>query len=201
MQLFAGVLTCFISFISARRVQHIESEYAHPDTTEDSKVDLLKMFLFAPNSPLGGRTLKNNFARTPSTRMDAAVDEIMEKLKDLTLLEAAELVTAIEDTFGVDASASSGGGMMMAMPAGGGGGAAAAEEVVEKTTFDLVLDSFEDKKIPMVKVVKDLLGLGIKEAKELVDKAPVTLLEGAPKAECEKGLEKIEAAGGKASMK
>merc|ERR1719261_2203150 len=90
---------------------------------------------------------------------------ILEDLKSMTLLEASELVSAIEETFGVDASAGGGVPMMMAAPAGGG----AAEEVEEKTAFTVMLESFPaDKKIAGLKVARTATGLGLKEAKELV---------------------------------
>ena len=118
--------------------------------------------------------------------MSAAVDEVMEKLKAMTLLEASELVKAIEETFDVDASAGGGGGMMMAMPGGAAGGADAAAPAEEKTEFDLVLESFPaDKKIAVLKVVRGITGLGLKEAKEMVEAAPKVLKEGASKADCE----------------
>merc|ERR1719331_330596 len=109
----------------------------------------------------------------------AVVDEVMDKLKSMTLLEASELVKAIEETFDVDASAGGGGMMMMAgAPAAGGGEAAAAAE--EKTEFDIVLESFPaDKKIAVLKIVRGITGLGLKEAKELVESAPKSIKEGA----------------------
>merc|ERR1719335_1950784 len=140
-------------------------------------------------------------ARASSPVMSAAVDEVMEKLKSMTLLEASELVKAIEETFDVDASV--GGGMMMAAPMAGGavgGGEAAAAE--EKTEFDLVLDSFPaDKKIAVLKVVRELTGLGLKDAKEMVEKAPCTVKEGASKAECDEAKAKLEEAGAKVDLK
>jgi large subunit ribosomal protein L7/L12 len=105
----------------------------------------------------------------------SAVDEVMDKLKTMTLLEASELVKAIEETFDVDASASSGGGMMMMAPGAAAGGEAAAA-VEEQTEFDLVLESFPaDKKIAVLKVVRTITGLGLKEAKEMVEAAPKVL--------------------------
>jgi large subunit ribosomal protein L7/L12 len=99
--------------------------------------------------------------------MSEKIDQIVEDLKTLTLLEASELVTKIEETFGVDASAAVGGGVVMAAAP------AAAEEVEEKTEFDLMLDEVpKDKKIAILKVVRGLTGLGLKEAKELVESAP-----------------------------
>ena len=101
----------------------------------------------------------------------SAVDDVMQKLKCMTLLEASELVKAIEDTFDVDASAASSGGMMMMAP-----GATAGEEtaeVEEQTEFDLVLESFPaEKKIAVLKVVRSITGLGLKEVKALVEAAP-----------------------------
>merc|ERR1719181_622016 len=98
--------------------------------------------------------------------MSAVVDEVMDKLKSMTLLEASELVKQIEETFDVDASA--GGGVMMAPMAGGAvAGGDAGEAAAEKTEFDLVLESFPaDKKIAVLKVVRELTGMGLKDAKE-----------------------------------
>jgi len=95
------------------------------------------------------------------------------------------------------------GGMMMAMPAGGAaGGEAGAAAAEEKTEFDLVLDSFPaDKKIAVLKVVRELTGLGLKEAKEKVESAPCPIKEGAPKAECEEAVKKLEELGAKAVLK
>lgn len=101
----------------------------------------------------------------------AAVEEIIDKLKGLTLLEAADLVKQIEETFGVSAAAPSGGMMMMAP-----GAAAPSEEVEEQTEFSAVLDDVPaDKKIAILKVVRVITGLGLKEAKDLVEAAPKAL--------------------------
>jgi len=101
--------------------------------------------------------------------MSVATDEILEKLKTLSLLEAAELVKQIEEAFGVSAAAPVGGFAMMAAP----GAAAPAEEVEEQTEFDVMLDEVPaDKKIAVLKVVRALTGLGLKEAKDLVEAAP-----------------------------
>ena len=127
------------------------------------------------------------------------IAEIMEKLETLTLLEAAELVEKIEETFGVDASA--GGGMVM-MPGGAGGGDAGAEAVEEKTEFDLLLAEVPaDKKIAILKIVRNVTGLGLKEAKEVVDNVPKILKEGASKEEAEAMQKEIQEAGGKVSIK
>ncbi len=128
--------------------------------------------------------------------MSAVTDEILEKLKSLTLLEAAELVSQIEETFGVSAAAPVG-GMVMAAP-----GAAAAEEVEEKTEFDVVLEEVPaDKKIAVLKAVRGITGLGLKEAKEMVESAPKAIKEGTSKEDAEEVKAKLEEAGAKASVK
>jgi len=130
--------------------------------------------------------------------MSAKIDSIIEELKTLSLLEASELVKAIEETFGVSAAAPVGGVVVAAA----GGGAAAAEEVEEKTAFDLVLDEVPaDKKIAILKIVREITGLGLKDAKDLVESAPKTVKEGLPKADAEAAKKQIEEAGGKASVK
>jgi large subunit ribosomal protein L7/L12 len=127
--------------------------------------------------------------------MSEKIDQIVEELKTLTLLEASELVKKIEDTFGVDASAAVGGGMVMAAAP------VAVEEVEEKTEFNVMLDEVPaDKKIAVLKVVRGLTGLGLKEAKELVESAPKQIQEGLPKDAAEDAKKQIEAAGGKASL-
>ncbi len=130
--------------------------------------------------------------------MSAATDEILEKLKTLSLLEAAELVKQIEEAFGVTAAAPAGGMMMMA-PAGG---AAAAEEVEEQTEFDVILTEVPaDKKIAVLKIVRELTGLGLKEAKDVVESTPKAIREGVPKEAAEEAKKKLEEAGGKATVK
>jgi large subunit ribosomal protein L7/L12 len=127
--------------------------------------------------------------------MSDKINQIVEELKTLTLLEASELVTAIEETFGVDASASVGGGVVMAVAA------APAEEVEEKTEFNVMLDEVPaDKKIAVLKVVRTLTGLGLKEAKELVESAPKMVQEALGKDAAEDAKTQIEAAGGKVSL-
>jgi large subunit ribosomal protein L7/L12 len=135
--------------------------------------------------------------------MSAKTDEILEQLKSLSLLEASELVTQIEEAFGVDASASAGGGMMMMAPGMmGGAGAAAAEPEEEKTEFDVVLEDVPaDKKIAILKVVRGLTGLGLKEAKELVESAPKAIKEAVTKDDAEDAKKQIEEAGGKVAIK
>ena len=135
--------------------------------------------------------------------MSAKTDEILESLKSLSLLEASELVTQIEEAFGVDASASAGGGMMMMAPGmAAGGAAAAAEPEEEKTEFDVVLEEFpSDKKIAVLKVVRALTGLGLKEAKEMVEGAPKAIKEGVAKDAAEDAKKQLEEAGAKVSVK
>jgi large subunit ribosomal protein L7/L12 len=126
--------------------------------------------------------------------MSEKIDQIVEELKTLTLLEASELVTKIEETFGVDASASAGGTMVMAATG-------TVEEVEEKTEFNLMLDEVPaDKKIAVLKVVRSLTGLGLKEAKELVESAPKQVQESMTKDAAEDAKKQIEDAGGKASL-
>ncbi len=130
--------------------------------------------------------------------MSAATDQILEQLKSLTLLEASELVKQIEEAFGVSAAAPVG-GFMMAAP---GAGAAAAEEVEEKTEFDVILDEYPaDKKITILKVVRELTGLGLKEAKDLVEAVPKPVKEATNKEDAENIKKKLEEAGAKISIK
>ncbi|RUT06682.1 50S ribosomal protein L7/L12 [Dulcicalothrix desertica PCC 7102] len=130
--------------------------------------------------------------------MSATTDDILEKLKGLTLLEASELVKQIEEAFGVSAAAPVGGMMMMAP----GAGAAAAEPVEEQTEFDAILDSVPaDKKIAVLKIVRELTGLGLKEAKDLVEAAPKALFEGVAKDKAEDAKKRVEEAGGKVTVK
>jgi large subunit ribosomal protein L7/L12 len=127
--------------------------------------------------------------------MSEKINQIVEELKTLTLLEASELVTAIEETFGVDASAATGGTMVMAA-------AGPAEEVEEKTEFDVSLDEVPAaKKIAILKVVRSITGLGLKEAKELVESAPKVIQVAIAKNAAEDAKKLIEAAGGKVSFK
>ena len=117
---------------------------------------------------------------------------MIEEVKALSVLELNELVKALEEEFGVSAAA------VAAAPAAGAGAAAAAEE---KTEFDVILASFGEKKMDVIKAVKDICGLGLKEAKELVESAPKALKEGAPKAEAEDLKAKLEAVGATIELK
>ena len=129
--------------------------------------------------------------------MSAATDQILEQLKSLTLLEAADLVKQIEEAFGVSAAAPVG-GMMMAMP----GAAAPVEEVEEQTEFDVILEEVPaDKKITILKEVRSITGLGLKEAKDLVEAAPKAVKEAIAKQAAEDMKKQLEAVGAKVSIK
>jgi len=131
--------------------------------------------------------------------MSTNTNEILEQLKKITLLEAAELVSQIEETFGVDASAPAGGGMMMAMP--GGGDAAGGEAAAEKTEFNVVLEDVPAaKRIAIIKVVRTLTGLGLKEAKDMIESTPKTIQENVAKDAAEASKTQLEEAGAKASV-
>ena len=118
-------------------------------------------------------------------------EEMIEEIKKMTVVELADLVKAIEEEFGVSAVAA-------AAPAAGGAAGAAAEE---KTSFNVVLASADDQKIKVIKVVRDARGLGLIEAKELVDGAPKVVKEGASKAEAEDIKAKLEAEGAEVNLK
>jgi len=131
--------------------------------------------------------------------MSAATDQILEQLKSLTLLEAADLVKQIETAFGVSAAAPAGGMMMMAAP---GAAAAPAEEVEEQTEFNVILEEFPaDKKIAILKVVRSLTGLGLKEAKDLVESTPKPVKEAVAKDAAEDAKKQLEEAGAKVTVK
>ena len=119
-------------------------------------------------------------------------EEIMEALKEMSLLEASELVKDIEETFGVSAAAP------VAMAAAPAGEAAAAEE---QTEFDVVLEGFGDNKIAVIKVVREITSLGLKEAKELVESAPKAIQEGVNKDKAEEVKAKLEEAGAAVTIK
>ncbi len=121
------------------------------------------------------------------------ITKFIEDIKALTVLELNELVKAIEEEFGVSAAAP----VMMAGPAAGA--AAPAEE--EKTEFDVILADFGANKMAVIKLVKEITGLGLKEAKDLVDNAPKPIKEAAPKAEAEEIKAKLEEAGAKVELK
>ena len=126
--------------------------------------------------------------------MAADLDKLIDEISNMTVLELSELVKALEDKFGVSASAAP----AIAMPGMMAAGPAAAEEAPaeeEKTEFDVQLKDFGSKKIPVIKEVRAITGLGLKEAKEKVESAPVVIQEGIAKEEAEKTKEQLEALG------
>jgi large subunit ribosomal protein L7/L12 len=128
----------------------------------------------------------------------ANVEQIAEELNKLTLLEAAELSKLLQEKWGVSAAAPM---AVAAMPGAGGGAAAGAAAAEEKTEFDVVLGAAGDKKIQVIKVVRELTGLGLKEAKDLVDGAPKPVKEKVTKAEAEDMKKKLEEQGATVSIK
>ena len=125
----------------------------------------------------------------------ATTEEWIDELKSISVLELSERIKALEETFGVSATA-----VAAAAPAAGGGDGGAAEEE-EQTAFDVILNAAGDKKIQVIKVVRAATGLGLKEAKALVDEAPKPVKEGIDKAEAEKLKADIEEAGGEVELK
>jgi len=127
-----------------------------------------------------------------------SVDDILDGIKELSIIEAAELSKKIEEEFGIQAAAP----MAVAGVAGpGGAGAAAEEEAEEQTEFDVILGAAGDKKIQVIKEVRALTSLGLKEAKDLVDSAPKPVLERVPKEQADAAKEKLEAAGATVEVK
>ena len=125
--------------------------------------------------------------------MSTTTNEILEKLKSITLLEAAELVSQIEETFGVDASAPVAGGFV-GMPAQGGGVEESASE--EKTTFDVILEDIpSDKRVPVLKTIRNLTSLDLKEAKESITSLPTAILKGVSKEDAEAAKQQLEETG------
>ena len=130
--------------------------------------------------------------------MSTTTNEIIEKLKSITLLEAAELVSQIEETFGVDASASVGTGFLPA----GGEGASGQEAAEEKTSFDIILEDVpSDKRVAVLKVIRNLTSLGLKEAKEFTTSLPKALKEGVSKEEADTAKQQLEEAGATVKIK
>jgi large subunit ribosomal protein L7/L12 len=127
-----------------------------------------------------------------------SVDEILDAIKELSIIEAADLSKKIEEEFGIQAAAPMAVGVA---PAGGGGGGGAAEEAEEQTEFDVLLQAAGDKKIQVIKEVRALTNLGLKEAKDLVDNAPKPVLEHVPKEQAEAAREKLESAGATVQVK
>ena len=128
--------------------------------------------------------------------MATSTQEWIDELKSISVLELSERIKALEEAFGVSAAA-----VGRAAPAGGGGGGDAAEAAEEQTAFDVVLTGAGDKKIQVIKVVRAATGLGLKEAKALVDEAPKPVKEGVDKDEAEKLKADIEEAGGSVEIK
>ena len=127
----------------------------------------------------------------------AQTEKLMEQIKEMTVLELNELVKALEDEFGVSAAAAA-----PVMMAGAAAGAAAGGEAAEeKTEFDVVLNSVGDKKINVIKVVREVTSLGLKEAKDLVESAPAKVKEGVNKEEAEEIKKKFEEAGAQMEIK
>jgi large subunit ribosomal protein L7/L12 len=126
--------------------------------------------------------------------MTAVQTEILDKIASMSVLELSELIKAMEDKFGVSAAAA----VSVAVPAAGAAPAAAAEE---QTEFNVILTSFGENKVNVIKAVREITGLGLKEAKDLVDGAPKPVKEGIPKADAEAARKKLEDAGGKVEVK
>ena len=127
----------------------------------------------------------------------ADLSKIVDDLSSLTVLEAAELSKLLEEKWGVSAAAP----VAMAMPAGGGGAAAPAEAVEEQTEFTVVLEAAGDNKIGVIKVVREITALGLKEAKDLVEAAPKAVKEGVSKDDAAKLKAQLEKAGAKVELK
>ncbi|MCX7420315.1 MAG: 50S ribosomal protein L7/L12 [Planctomycetia bacterium] len=130
-----------------------------------------------------------------AVEIDPAVKELGDKMVGLTVLQAKSLADYLESEYGIKPAA--GGAVMMAGPAG----AASAEPVAAKTEFDVILTGFGENKIGVIKVVRTITALGLKEAKDLVEGAPKPLKQGVSKEEAEKIAKEIEGAGGKAEIK
>ncbi len=126
-----------------------------------------------------------------------STDELLEAFKEMTLIELSEFVKQFEETFGVTAAAP----VAVAAAAGAGGGAAEAPAEEEKDEFDVVLEAAGEKKIQVIKEVRALTSLGLKEAKDLVDAAPKPVLEKVDKAAAEKAKEQLESAGATVTLK
>jgi large subunit ribosomal protein L7/L12 len=125
------------------------------------------------------------------------IQKIVEEVSGLTLLEARDLVKALEEKLGIKATAP----MAVAMPVAGAAAGAEAAPAEEKTEFDVILTSFGDKKIQVIKVVRELTGLGLKEAKDLVEGVPKPVKEGVSKEEAATMKKKLEEAGGTVEVK
>ncbi|MGI9292605.1 MAG: 50S ribosomal protein L7/L12 [Pseudomonadales bacterium] len=127
--------------------------------------------------------------------MALSKDDVLEAISEMSVMEIVELISAMEEKFGVSAAAA----VAVAGPAGGGDGG--GEAAAEKEDFDIVLASIGEKKVNVIKAVRAITGLGLKEAKELVDGAPSTIKEAAPKAEAEEAKKQLEEAGATVELK
>lgn len=127
---------------------------------------------------------------------DITKEDVIEFISNMTVLELSELIKEMEDKFGVSAAAP-----VAMMAPGAGGGEAAGEAAEEKTEFDVVLTGFGDKKIQVIKEVRAITGLGLKDAKELVEKVPAPIKEGVVKEEADKIKEQLEGAGATVEIK
>jgi len=136
-------------------------------------------------------------AEAPVKEFDAAIRSLGDKIVDLNLKQAQQLADYLKSAYGIEPAG--GGAVLMAAP--GAAGAPAAEEKEEKTSFDVVLKASGDKKIEVIKLVRAATGLGLKEAKELVDGAPKTVKEGLAKAEAEKLFKELQQAGAVVELK
>lgn len=132
----------------------------------------------------------------PEVKLSKKMEDVIKNVESMSVLELADLVHALEDKFGVSAQAPI---AVQGVAAAGAAGAAAQEE--EKTSFDVVLTSAGDKKIQVIKEIRQVTTLGLKEAKDLVESAPKTVKEAVPKEEAEKIKKQLEAAGGKVELK
>jgi large subunit ribosomal protein L7/L12 len=137
-------------------------------------------------------------AAAPTANFDAATKELGDKIVSLTLLQAKSLADYLEQVHGIKPA---GGAVVMAGGGGGGGGAAPAEKPAEQTEFEVVLTGFGENKIPVIKVVRAATGLGLKEAKDLVEAVPKPIKGGLSKDDAAKLKAEIESAGGTAQVK
>ena len=128
--------------------------------------------------------------------MAVSKEDILETLSNMTVMEVVDLIAAMEEKFGVSAAAA-----VAAAPAAAVGGDAGGEAAAEKDEFDVVLTAFGDKKVGVIKAVRGITGLGLKEAKDMVEGAPTTVKEGASKDEAEEMKKQLEEAGGTVELK
>ncbi len=128
--------------------------------------------------------------------MAVSKEDILETISNMTVMEVVDLVAAMEEKFGVSAAAA-----VAAAPAAAAGGEAGGEAAAEKDEFDVVLTGFGDKKVGVIKAVRGITGLGLKEAKDMVEGAPTTVKEGASKDEAEEMKKQLEEAGGSVELK